>query len=59
VGSEAARVVGQPNSTNDRGESHVTGNGGCEWSGEGGWQGWSEGEEGKMRKLNDEEQFLE
>lgn len=59
MGSEAARVVGQPNSTNERGESHGTGNGGLEWSGEGGWQGWPEGEEGKMRKSNDEEQFLE
>ena len=59
MGSEAVRVVGQPNSTDEHGESHGTGNGGLEWSGEGGWQGWLDDEERKMRKRNDEEQFLE
>jgi len=48
MGSEAARVVGQPNSTYEHGENHGTGNGGLEWSGEGGWQGWLEDEGRKM-----------
>jgi hypothetical protein len=42
VGSKAVRVVGRPNSTYKRGESHVTAQAAAERAGEGGWQRWLE-----------------